>query len=78
MKKLKVGQKIGIYEIFEIDEIWKHADKGNFDISSQHIGFVNKNGDVRLFDENDPINPSLYFHNEVRKVGSLIVKKLNQ
>lgn len=65
--KLEVGQKIGIYEVVSKDE-------PVFETGTQHLGYKNQGAGVMLF--YDVCFPLFYADIEVRKVGSLIVKKL--
>lgn len=67
--KLEVGQKIGIYEIVNIVGSKCH------ELNTQHLGEQSTLG-VLICDILSPKNPYYYSKGEVRKVGSLIVKRL--
>lgn len=72
--KLEVGQKIGIYEVIRLD---------NYKVEVLHIGYRalgcdnGKGGIIMLNTVNSNFhNMLMYSKREVRKVGSLIVKRL--
>lgn len=69
MNKLKEGQRIGVYEVLSSGVFFNIMKNDNF------LG-KKENGIVYLYDEKEPTMPYPMRFNEVRKVATLIVKKV--